>query len=202
MIMHKSSNDLQLRVQWLVIAFCGLLAALCILWPVAPAYAHTRVEIGPYIVVVGWQNEPVIAGERNALVFEISEGEEAVNGVEATLDAQVLYGGRSMTANLAPTSTPGLYRAELFPTVRGQYTVRLFGTLGDTPVDELIEPEEVLPAGQLHFPEALPDTLELQQQLNGLQGQVQGLRTAAFAGTGLGLLGLLVGAIGLLRRRR
>ncbi|NJN43674.1 MAG: hypothetical protein HC806_02355 [Anaerolineae bacterium] len=32
-----------------------------------PALAHTRVEAGPYVIIVGWQEEPVIVGERNAV---------------------------------------------------------------------------------------------------------------------------------------
>jgi hypothetical protein len=151
------------------------------------------------VVIVGWQNEPVVAGERNALTFAFSEGEQPVSGVEATLDAEVSYGGRTTSVNLTPTDTPGLYTAELYPTVRGQYSVRLFGTLGETGVDELIEPEEVLPAAQLQFPEALPDTLAIQQEVEALQGQVQTARTVAFVAAGLGLLALVLVAVSLLR---
>ena len=31
------------------------------------ALAHSRVEVGPYTIVVGWEKEPVIVGERNAM---------------------------------------------------------------------------------------------------------------------------------------
>jgi hypothetical protein len=149
---------------------------------------------------VGWQNEPVVAGERNALTFEFSEGEQPVSGVEAALDAEVSYGGRTTNVELNPTETPGLYTAELYPTVRGQYSVRLFGTLGETAVDQEIEPEEVLPAAQLQFPEALPDTLALQEQIATLQRQVQTARTVAFVAAGVGLLGLVLAAVGFLRK--
>jgi len=152
------------------------------------------------VVVVGWRNEPVVAGERNALVFEFSEGEQPVSGVEATLDAEVSYGGRTTSVNLAPTETPGLYAAELFPTVRGQYSVRLFGTVGETTVDEVIEPEEVLPASQLQFPEPLPDTLSLQQRIDALEAQLQTARTVSFVAAGVGLLGLILAAVGFLRK--
>lgn len=182
-----------------LIVYCLLLTAFCLL--LTPAvHAHTRVEIGPYLVVVGWENEPVVAGERNALVFAFSEGEQPVTGVEATLDAEVIYGGRTTSVNLSPTETPGSYAAELYPTVRGQYSVRLFGMVGETAVDQVIEPEEVLPAAQLQFPEPLPDTLELQQRIDALEGQAQSARTVAFVAAAVGLLGLILAAVGFLRK--
>ena len=41
-----------------------------------PLFAHERVEVGPYVIIVGWETEPVIVGERNALFFEITEDGE------------------------------------------------------------------------------------------------------------------------------
>jgi hypothetical protein len=181
-----------LRVVLIATAYCLLLTTT--------AHAHTRVEIGPYAVVVGWENEPVVAGERNALVFEFSEGEQPVSGVEATLDAEVSSGGRTTSVNLSPTTTPGLYTAELYPTVRGQYSVRLFGMIGETAVDEVIEPEEVLPASQLQFPEPLPDTLAMQQRIDALEAQAQGARTIALVSGGVALLGVALAAVAFLRK--
>lgn len=166
------------------------------------ALAHTRVEVGPYAIVVGWLAEPPIVGERNALTIEITENELPVTGAEATLDVEVLYGGRTWRVNMNPTNTPGLYTATLFPTVRGQYTVRLFGALANTEVDVPVDPEEVLPASNLQFPQPLPDTIALQEQVSQLQAELQGARTLSYLGSGLGLLGIVLGVVGLLRRPR
>jgi hypothetical protein len=160
------------------------------------ALAHERVEIGQYAVVVGWQKEPPIVGERNALLFQIQQGNAPVNGLEATLDAEALYGGRSFRSNLVPTGAPGEYAAEIFPTVRGQYEVRLFGTIGDQAVDQILQPEEVFAADRLQFPETQPDlhTLqsELQTQMDTLRSQLRTTRLLAVGGVGVGLLGLAV----------
>lgn len=177
-----------------------LLFSLLLLLP-STVLAHTRVEIGPYVVVVGWLHEPPIVGERNSLVFEISAEDQPVTDAAASLNIQVLYGGRSFTSSLVPTETPGLYTAELLPTVRGQYEVRLTGKLGDTEVDQVIQPEEVFPASRLEFPEALPDTIEMQQQLDDMQSQLQSARILALTGMGLGVLGLVLGVVGVVRRR-
>ncbi|WP_420627659.1 hypothetical protein [Candidatus Leptofilum sp.] len=165
------------------------------------ALAHTRIEVGPYAIVVGWLQEPPIVGERNAITIEVTEDEQPVAGAEATLDVEVLYAGRTWRANMNPTETPGLYTATLFPTVRGVYTTRLFGTLGSTEVDVEVDPEEVLPASNLQFPQPLPDSIALQEQVAQLEAELQTVRTWSFVGSGAGLVGILLGLIGLLRRR-
>lgn len=165
-----------------------------------PALAHARVEIGPYTVVIGWLHEPPIVGERNALTIEIGQADAPVEGAEAGLDMEVLYGGRTFRANLAPTTTAGLYTADIFPTVRGQYEVRLFGTLGETAVDETLEPEEVFAADRLQFPEVQPDPRDLQTQIDTLQGQVQTSRWLALGGLIVGLAGVGLAGFSLFRR--
>ena len=192
------SRNARMLLLWGTAVF---LAAVGLTKSTATALAHTRVEVGPYAIVIGWLQEPPIVAERNALTIEISEDEQPVSGAEATLDIEVLYGGRTWRVNMNPTETPGLYTAVLFPTVRGIYTTRIFGTLPNADVDVELDPEEVLPASNLHFPEPLPDTIALQEQVDQLQADLQTARTVAFVGAGGAVLGLLLGLAGLLRRR-
>ena len=166
------------------------------------ALAHTRVEVGSYALVVGWVQEPAIVGERNAIFIEITEDEQPVTGAEATIDVEVLYAGRTWRVNMNPTETPGQYSAVLFPTVRGVYTVRLFGSLESTEVDVQVDPEEVFPASNLHFPEPLPDTIALQEQVEQLEAELQTARMWSFIGVGGAGLGILLGLFGLRRRNR
>lgn len=174
----------------------GLLAGMLLLGLLAApaAHAHTRVTVGPYDIVVGWVTEPPIVGERNALLVEIWQDGAPVEGAEASLGAVILYGGRTFQANLNPMpGRPGQYAAELVPTVRGQYSVQLTGSLGELSVDETLEPEEVFPADRLQFPEAQPDARELQQRLESsvaaLESQVRTARLLAIGGLALGLAG-------------
>ncbi len=168
------------------------------------ALAHERVELGPYVVVVGWVKEPAIVGERNALFLQITENGEPVEGVAATLDAQIQYGGRTFRSNLVPYLSPGEYTIEIFPTVRGQYSVRLFGAIEDLEVDELVDPEEVFPASRLQFPETQSDPLELQQErqqeMAELQTQLKLTRIIALVGIGIGTIGIALAAISLQQR--
>lgn len=185
-------------------SFFGVLVSLALLIPNS-ALAHERVEVGDYSVVVGWQEEPAIVGERNALLLLISEGDVPLEGVEGTLDAELMYGGQTFRTNLTPSLTPGEYTAKIFPTVRGQYEVRLFGTLGTEPVDVTVAPEEIFSASRIQFPVAQPDILELQETLDAeiatLQTQLQTSRWLAFAGIGTGIVSMAVTLMTLRRRQ-
>ena len=167
---------------------------------VKTALAHERVEVGDYVLIVGWQNEPVIVGERNAMLIQVTLDGEPVTGLEVGLDAEVHYAGRELLANLLLGDVPGEYLVEVFPTVRGQYELRLIGNIGDEEVDLFVEPEEVLPAAVLQFPEALPDTRELQSEVEGLQAQLTTAYALAAVGIGLGAIGLILSIVTLRRK--
>lgn len=178
-----------------------LLAAILLTINAATTLAHTRVEVGPYAIVVGWLVEPPIVGERNALVVEISEGETPIADAESDLRAELVYGAQTFRTNLNPTDDPGVYTATVFPTVRGQYAVRLFGTLGDLEIDETIEPEEVFSADRIQFPEPLPDTRELERQIITLEDELQTTRTFSIIALGIGLLGVVIAVVAILKNK-
>jgi hypothetical protein len=189
------------RPYWaILLALCLTLIGLSLTTETADA--HKRVEIGPYVVIVGWEIEPPIVGERNQIVVDLREGETAVTGAEAGLAVEVLYAGRSFRSNLTPTTTPGYYHVEILPTVRGQYSVRLFGTLGDMEIDETIDPEPVFAADRLQFPETQPEPRELVQRLDDLESDLQTARTLALAGVVVGVIGLLTAVFTLLKAGR
>ena len=184
-----------------VVGTAVFLAAILLTINTTTTLAHTRVEVGSYAIVVGWLVEPPIVGERNALTIEISEDELPVVGVEAGLKAELVYGGQTFRTNLNPTQEPGFYTATIFPTVRGQYAVRLFGTLGDMEIDETIEPEEVFSADRIQFPEPLPDTRELQKEITSLENDLQTTRTFSYVAIAVGFFGLLVAVVALVKSR-
>lgn len=178
----------------------GVLVAL-LLAGTQTVLAHERVEVGPYVMIVGWQIEPPIVGERNALSVEITEDEEPVTGVEATLDVELVYATETFRANLNPTGTPGLYTVDIFPTVRGQYGVHLFGTLGETAVDVTVEPEEVFPGSRIQFPEPLPDSRDLQKQVTALETDLRSAQTITYVALGLAGLALLLAIATFIKKR-
>ena len=186
---------------WFGASFLLVLFWLAAATPIT--FAHGSTQVGPYNLVVGWVNEPPIVGERNAILLIVTEDAtgEPVVGVEATLDAEVIYGAKTFSGNLNPTTTPGEYTLELIPTVRGQFNLHLSGTIGETEVEWTTKPEDVFAAARLQFPEAPPDTLALTEQITTLTDELQQTRTLALAGIGLGFIGLVLGLIGLWRRK-
>jgi len=90
----------------------------------------------------------------------------------------------------------------VFPTVRGHYKVQLQGSIDGTAVDATLEPELVLPAKVLEFPEASPDPFQMEQTITDLAAQVQTLRIIAVAGVISGVLGLGLSAVLFARSRK
>jgi hypothetical protein len=90
----------------------------------------------------------------------------------------------------------------MYPTVRGQYTIQFNGAIEETPVDVQAEPEEVLPAAVLQFPESPPETTALQGEIEDLAAQLQTARLLAIAGIVVGVIGIAVGTAGIIVKRR
>jgi hypothetical protein len=139
------------RILWLA----GLFLFLVLILNVQPALAHESITVGDYTLVVGWLNEPPIAGQPNAIVVEVSttSDEQPVEDV-SSLTLTLSYGGQEKTLKLEPVDehSPGRYMAPVLPTVAGEYAVLFGGTLGDTAVEAETHVEEVQPADTLAFP--------------------------------------------------
>ncbi len=162
-------------------------------------FAHSRVDVGEYSLIVGWVEEPVIVGERNALFLQVLQGETPINGVEGTLEVELSYAGRSFFGNIEPSGDAGIYHVPVFPTVRGQYQVLLTGAIQDTPIDVTIDPEEVLAASALQFPQPLPDSIALANEIEQLQTDLNSARAMAIAGIVAGIVGVLTGVFAIIR---
>ncbi len=119
--------------------------------------AHEHITAGDYEIVVGWMDEPPVAGQKNAVVVtvsDISSGEALPVEEISSLDVSISYGDQLKTLDFQPvnTDTPGEFMAPLLPTIPGEYALLLGGQLGDTPVDAEVHLEEVQPADVLQFP--------------------------------------------------
>ena len=136
----------------------GLISLIALVLNFQLALAHETVTVGDFEIEYGWLNEPVIAGQMNAFVVNISNtsGGEAHPADDASaLTVTVSYGGQTKTLMLQPLGedTPGQFIAPILPTIPGQYTLIFGGKLGDTDVNNVeVEPEEVETADTLQFP--------------------------------------------------
>ncbi len=121
------------------------------------ALAHESITVGDYEIEIGWVDEPPIVGQQNAILVIVSNtsgGEAQPVEDVSSLTVTVSYGGQSKELTLQPPGeeTPGQFAAPILPTVAGEYTLKLGGTLGETAVDAEVHPEEVQPADTLQFP--------------------------------------------------
>jgi hypothetical protein len=172
-----------------------------------PAAAHETRVVGPYTFIVGWVNEPAVAGQSNGLDLTVTEtaGANAVEGLEKTLKAEVITGGGAKTRglDLVPDGDrPGHYTSGFVPTRVGDYTFHISGTAGTTKIDEKFESgpnrfDPVTDVVTLEFPDQVPSTADLAQQLADANLKV----TIAIALGGLALIVSLASWVGALRRR-
>lgn len=95
----------------------------------------------------------------NAETEEHEEGESSgVEGLEETLQIEVIFGPSSRTLNLRPVfDEPGHYTADLIPMRPGDYTFRVFGTIEGFEVDETFSASDgqfssVEPIEDIQFP--------------------------------------------------
>jgi hypothetical protein len=166
------------------------------------AFAHERIVSGDYAFVLGWLEEPPVAGWKNAALVEVATAKDdrPVEGAEGTLTAQIVYGGKSKELLLRPLEgQPGVYRGDFVPTRRGTYTLKLGGTINNQAIDVSGEIEEVVSPDSLAFPEPQAD---LQPAITTLQNDLSSTRMFAIVGAALGTIGLVLAGVAIARSRK
>lgn len=194
-----------------VVVSTVVVALLLVVWS-GSAMAHERRNVGPYLFVVGWLNEPAFAGAANAATVRISDTRETpakpVEGLEKALKIEVIQGGLApYTGTLrAVFGQPGLYALDMYPTVAGQYRYRISGTVGTTTVNETFESgpttfNDVQPTTDLQYPTKVPAGDDLVAQLAEAQDAARSARVLGIVGLLMGLLALIL-ALASSRARR
>ena len=168
-------------------------AVLTTLVGIGVASAHESRELGDYTLTVGFMEEPVYTGQKSGLDLRVARGDEPVEGLEETLQAEVVFDGQTRALEISPAfDDPGAYRSVFFPTAAGPYTFRIFGVLDGQRIDESFT--------------SGPDTFSEVQDVTGGQFPVQlppigDLARDAEAGANAATtatIALVVGAAGLL----
>jgi hypothetical protein len=134
------------------VAAVGSLALSTLVMLIAPlaveAHETRAIGDGQYQIVVGFINEPVFAGDKSGLEFWVTEvstatpgaGDEdgaPIEGLEETLQAEVLFADQTLALPLSPIfDEPGGYYSVFFPMEPGDYTFRIYGAIDGTEIDE------------------------------------------------------------------
>jgi hypothetical protein len=175
------------------------------------ASAHEHRTVGDYTLTVGFLSEPAIDEQPNGLDFRVAQGTgtaaKPVDGVAATLKAEVKFGGETMPLTLSPVfNVDGSYRANFIPTAAGSFTFHVYGTINDTKVDESFTSgpntfSDVADATTMQFPSKVPAVASVAQTANSAHSAADSARTLGIIGIVVGVLGLIAGVGGLMMAR-
>ena len=184
-------------------------------------YAHTTIEVGPYEIEVGWQDEPPVVGILNAITIDIREPGD-VEGVSMgitnafrNLDATIVSGGASKVLDINTDPRPGHYYAKIIPTKTGSLEIKLQGEINGVKINDIIPIEDVESTSVLDFParsgsssgqevSALKNAVtSLQKDVSSIKLQVGGIDTSsgnfdAETAYNFGVFGISLGAAGVI----
>jgi len=169
------------------IAIFGFIALLFSIGMIAPSFAHTTIEVGPYQIEAGWGIEPPVVGIRNDMVFKITEAgdtegtHKGVTSVFKNTDATVMFGGATKKIDINSDPRPGYYFSPIIPTKIGSYLVEFKGEIRGEPIDVKIPVEDVEPTAVLDFPPTSgggdTDIAALKNAISSLQQDVSKLNS-------------------------
>ena len=200
-----------------------LLLGVILISGVSSVFAHNTISVDKYSIEIGWQDEPPLVSQQNAITFEftIDEGNGVSSGVPNAfkdLTATIKSGSVEKQLDILSGERTGQYYAKIIPTQVGPLTVELKGTLNGVDVNEQVKVEDVDNINVLAFPptdaSGLPDLAKIKNTLGQLQEDVAQLKEGKGAGTetgksydyaifamGLGAAGVIIGVISLVKRK-
>jgi hypothetical protein len=120
--------------------------------------AHQTYDFGNITLTAGWEIEPPLVDQLNSVEVNItkngSEGSNTpVRNAFSELDASIKSGGLTKTLNFEPQEeSAGLYRAQIFPTQVGSYSLLLIGKIEDQSLNSEIQIEDVEDIAKYAFP--------------------------------------------------
>jgi len=200
-----------------------------ILFSIPIVYGHTTVEVEPYEIEVGWDQEPPVVGFRNAIVFEISESpsEGIKSGIISAfknLQSTIKSGGASKVLDIDSDPRPGHYFSKLIPTKTGSIVIQLEGDINGVTIDLEIPIEDVESTAVLDFPptgaggpsditpiknalsSVQKDVSEIKSKLGGVdtsagEFNVEAAYNFAVFGLSLGAAGVILAIIAMIKRK-
>jgi hypothetical protein len=190
----------------LLVVFALLIVTMSL--SIAPVAAHEGRVVGDYEIAFGWYVEPAYAGQLNgpdlyitlhddgdherraagAMSLHGEETREALEALVVDLQVEVTFGSESITLTLEPDFPTYVefddigylrYTATLIPTLPGDYSFRIFGTIDETEVDELFDSADgefstIEPSQDIHF----PSSQSLEARIAALEARLAELEAA------------------------
>ncbi len=173
-----------------------------------PAPPVLRVQPGTTVVFLNRTGEPqlIASGMHTDEAHAAAGLGGPVTGLENTLQVEVTHvaTGQSTVMALAPLfERPGAYTADFIPTQPGGYRFRFFGSIEGQPFDEAFESgantfDAVQSRAAAQFPVTLPSVRELEGVVRSSRASADEALDAAAGARVIGVVGIVVGALGLL----
>jgi hypothetical protein len=180
----------------------------------ATALAHVHLEAGSYKIALGWAEEPTYSGELNAVQILVSDANDQPVTDLGPDDLHVTVSAAGQTSDQLAfepafdedegTGTPGDYRAAIIPTIPGDYTFHLTGSIHGQTVDSTATSSDstfatVVDPTAIQFPNQLPSAADLATRIDRLDARSSSADTTALiVGGVLGTAGIVIGVIALL----
>jgi hypothetical protein len=188
----------------------GLLLALTLAPGSALAHERRTIGSGKYDVVVGWNVEPAYVGQMNQASIRIMNAGTTtpVTGADKSLKLAIRQGASTQAFPLkAAFGQDGFYTADIMPTRVGDYQWIFTGDINGDAVNETFDTADgkfnaVQEMTGVQFPVALGDPAQNAAAVQSAQADAQSARTLALIGIVLGAIGLLVGVGAWLMRPR
>lgn len=181
-----------LRRNWIVIS----ILAVFTMFSIIITLAHEGREVEGYNLVFGWRNEPALVGYPNGPELFISlhehededtdhdhnteedEHQDLMAEIDVSLQVEVTFGPATRILELRPAfGETGHYIADLIPTRPGDYSFRVFGSIGDAEIDEIFTSADgsfssVEPASDITFPDEVSSIVQLLERLDALEARI------------------------------
>lgn len=129
------TSTIRLRIP--VLAWIAFLIGITLMAPPSAFARESRTVAETWTVDIGFVNEPPIQNDTNGLWVKVFEGDQPVEGLEATLTAQTTFADQARELPLTPAAgQPGVYTSVFIPTQPGEYSFLLAGTIEGQPIEE------------------------------------------------------------------
>lgn len=191
---------------------------------ISSAFAHNTITVDKYQIEIGWQEEPPLVSQQNAITITImtDEGQGVSSGVANAfkdLTATVKSGNTEKQLDILSDTKSGHYYAKIIPTQVGSLVVELKGTINDVQVNQQVKIEDVENINVIAFPptdaSGLPDLAKIKNSLSSLQQDVSQIKEGKSSSSqdsgksydysifamGLGAAGVIVAIISMIKRK-
>ena len=203
----------RLRVGVAMATFMSAIATFAL--TAGPAAAHEVRKVGAYEITIGWEHEPTYTGVENAVQIFIKDAKGNPLddlGDPPSLKVQVINGSQTsdpldLKASFDPDTGLGMhgeFDAPIIPTVPGDYTFHLTGSINGQNLDEKFTSSDktfdpVKDPTDVQFPAKVPSNSQLAQSITreGSRSSTAAKNAKDSADTAkiLGIVGIAVGVV-------